>query len=279
MSAKSLLTFPPGELGPAPMRVPLLRVEPGWFVLDKPAGLPVTPDLFRPRGTDLVRAVRQQLRAGKGQLSTLGIVGIHRINDLDADVAGPLLCAQDEAEADRLRNALGSGQVEFTYHLVARGPGPEADVVCDLPLVANPRENRIEVSHARGRKCVTAFRGLRRFRGFSEWEATTVYDRWHQVRVHAVETGLPVVGDRLYGGDAPLMLSELKRRYRAHGDEMPLHSGPVLRLARLTFPAADGSPVTVDAPLPKHFAVVLLRLERHAALGDAPGPWAGSVNV
>lgn len=279
MATKSLLTFAPGELGPEPLRVPVLRLEPAWFALDKPAGVAAAPDLFRPRGTDLVRAVRQQLRVGKRQLAALGVSGIHRINDLDTEVGGVLLCAQNEAEADRLRNALGSGLVEFVYRLVARGPGPENAVVCDLPLVADPRENRMAVSHARGRKCATSFRLLRRFRGFSEWEATTVYDRWHQVRLHAFETGLPLVGDRLYGGDTPLLLSELKRRYRSHGEEAPLHPGPVLHLARMSFPGADGSRVTVESPAPKRFAVVLSRLEQHAALGDRPGPWAGAVNV
>ena len=47
-----------------------------------------------------------------------------------------------------------------------------------------------------GKKCETRFTLVESFLGFAIVNAATTFDRVHQVRVHAAESGLKVVGGR-----------------------------------------------------------------------------------
>jgi 23S rRNA pseudouridine955/2504/2580 synthase len=70
------------------------------------------------------------------------------------------------------------------------------------------------------------------------------------------------VGDPAYGG-APLLLSQLKRKYKVKDgeEERPLLARPALHAGSVTFLEP---PVTITAPLPKDFTVALKYLRRFA---------------
>lgn len=260
------ISFPPGALDRESVRVPVVHDAGPWFALDKPAGVPVYPDPWIPRPTDLVREVRQQIRQGKGQLRDLGIDAIERINHLDFEASGLVLCARDDAEAARLANSLGSQQIEFTYALIVRGTPHQNELICRLPLAPDPVEPRMSGSRELGKKCETRFTLAESFLGFSIVHAVTNFDRIHQVRVHAVESGLKVVGERKYGRVDPVFLSEIKRDYRQGKQERetPLYDRLCMHLGRISFPAADGSTVVLEREPPARLRVLVDRLRRHA---------------
>jgi 23S rRNA pseudouridine955/2504/2580 synthase len=143
----------------------------------------------------------------------------------------------------------------------------QEEIVCELPLAPHATEPRMIVSNTTGKKTTTTFRLEKRFRGYAVWTATTTFDRLHQIRIHAAESALPIVGESRYAKTAPIYLSEIKRNYRPAGDgtriEPPLYGELCLHLARIAFPGADGRPVVVEAPLPKPFAVLLKKLAEH----------------
>jgi 23S rRNA pseudouridine1911/1915/1917 synthase len=73
-------------------------------------------------------------------------------------------------------------------------------------------------------------------------EAIPKTGRTHQIRVHLSESGLPILGDDLYGGEerAPRLM---------------LHAG------RLTFPhPITGRETSVNSPLPDDFKQCLRRI-------------------
>jgi hypothetical protein len=72
MPADDFLSFPPDTLVREPLRLPIVARGEGWLVLNKPVGVPWTPDPWIPRPTDLVREVRSQIRAGKPALARRG---------------------------------------------------------------------------------------------------------------------------------------------------------------------------------------------------------------
>lgn len=263
----NFLSFPADTLQPEPVKLPFVGRGAAWFAVVKPAGIAWRPDAWIPRPTDVVREVRNQLRAGKPQLARIGIDGIHGIAGPDLVASGLVLCARTDAEADRLNNALGSEQIELTYTFLTRSRIVDDAVTCDLPLAPHPTEPRMVVSHAHGKKTVTRFRHVKRWRGFGLWTATTTFDRMHQLRVHAVEVGLPIIGESRYGAVPSVYLSEVKKDYRTTTwrPELPLYGELCLHLSQITFPDADGTRRTLEAPLPKPFAVLLKRLDEHAA--------------
>ena len=264
MPDADFLSFPPETLDREPLRVPVVARGADWFALSKPAGVPWTPDPWIPRPTDLVREVRRQLRDGKPQLARLGIDGFFGVTGPDLAASGLVLCARTEAAAARLANDLGSGRIELTYRLLTPGRPADEEILCELPLAPHATEPHMVVSHATGKKTATRFRLAQRFRGYALWTATTNFDRPHQVRVHAAESGLPIVGETRYTKTALVYLSEIKLDYRptAHR-ELPLYSGLGLHLASIEFPDTDGARRTVECPPPKGFAVLLRRLAEH----------------
>lgn len=268
-AADSFLSFPENTLTPEPVKLPLVAKGDAWFAVTKPAGLPWRPDTWIERPTDIVREIRRQLREGKPQLARLGIDGIHGITGPDLVASGLVLFARTDAEADRLANALGSEQVELTYTFLTRSRIEHDRVTCSLPITPHLVEPRMIVSHAHGKKTVTHFRHVKRFRGFGLWTATTKFDRVHQLRVHATEVGLPIVGESRYGAVPSVYLSEVKKDYRntTWRGELPLYGELCLHLGKITFPDANGSKRTIEVPLPKPFAVLLKRLDEYAGAG------------
>ena len=268
MSADDFLSFPPDTLDREPLRVPIVARGPAWLALNKPAGVPWIADPWIPRSTDLVREVRRQLRDGKPQLARLGIEKFHGIVGPDLVASGLVLCASTDAESDRLANALGSGQIELTYRFVTMGRPVETEIVCELPMAPHATDSRMLVSHTTGKKTLTRFNLEQRFRGYAVWTATTTFDRLHQIRLHAAESGLPIMGEARYAKIPAVMLSEIKRDYRPspRNPEEPIYGELALHLARVVFPGADGQPVTVEAPLPKAFGVLLKRFAEHLAI-------------
>jgi len=188
----------------------------------------------------LTEAINYQAQKGKPELERLGIgrEGVDPIFPLDADVAGAALLASPGPVSEALRNAYGSDQIHFTFHLLANGGPEEDEVVVDLPLARHEQKPLAVVSHRTGKKAKTTFRRLGRIGKAAFWTAETTYLRWHQLYRHAEEIGLRLMGTVAYGGMGPLYLSMLKRNYRPSRtrEETPLYPGGLLRLAEVRFP-------------------------------------------
>ena len=89
---------------------------------------------------------------------------------------------------------------------------------------------------------------LERFRGFTLVKVSPKTGRTHQIRVHLLHVGCPVLADKQYGGRGRLLLRELDPT--TEGDE-PLIGRQALHAHRLRFkhPRA-GRWLEVEAPLP-----------------------------
>jgi 23S rRNA-/tRNA-specific pseudouridylate synthase len=71
---------------------------------------------------------------------------------------------------------------------------------------------KIDARH--GKESETHFRLLKCLGDYSLIEARPVTGRTHQIRLHLLEAGLPIVGDDLYGPDAGRRKPPLKHRRR-----------------------------------------------------------------
>jgi 23S rRNA pseudouridine955/2504/2580 synthase/23S rRNA pseudouridine1911/1915/1917 synthase len=79
--------------------------------------------------------------------------------------------------------------------------------------------------------------------------------RTHQLRVHAARAGVPLLGDRHYGGPVKVTLPD-GRVVRA--GRVMLHCARV-RLPKIA-PTAEPERLTLDAPIPADFRAVWLAL-------------------
>ncbi|MGE9293629.1 MAG: pseudouridine synthase [Puniceicoccales bacterium] len=253
--------FPPPLLGERPLRLPVLGAEPGrWLALDKPAGILTDRHRWHPDLPGLLAAFNEQVEMGKPELEPYEITVARHVYILEPETTGVLLLALSEKAIEELRDAYGSALMNFTFGFLARWDGGDKKRTCSLTISVHTTEPRALVSHQSGKKCETVFQMDKRLGNYAWWKAEAKYMRPHQIRLHAAEVGLPVVGDRLYGGPPPICLSALKRDYRSRGVEKPLYDGLCLHLESLVLP--DGA--RLESPLPKGLGVLQRRLSQHA---------------
>lgn len=198
----------------SPTATPSMHVEvrvlfeaDGLLAIDKPAGLPshTTPDPKRDHAEAAVRRLRPD-----GAL-----VLLHR---LDADTSGVLLFATDREVALTMQRAFETRAVDKRYDALVEGDLPEADHFERHSFLTREGHVRSEVRSG-GDAAHTELRVLARNGNRARLEAHPHTGRTHQIRVHLAALGLPIVGDRLYGG-APDVRLRLHARRLTIGDHV-----------------------------------------------------------
>ncbi|MCC5789641.1 MAG: hypothetical protein JJT75_08400 [Opitutales bacterium] len=206
------LSFPAGLLQEEPLRLDILRETDDWLALHKPAGLAaIRRGYGKEKHYSIGDALQGEYDRGKPQLQAHGFDGIHSLCAPAYEVEGIYLLAKNPACRRSLREAMGSGQFSFHYQFWS-APRPELpdQLECHLPVARHRQEDRALVSHRTGKKATTLFRRLHALPGGDYWESTSPFDRWHQVRLHAAESGFPPLLDSLYGGAEELPFEWLK---------------------------------------------------------------------
>ena len=253
--AGDALAATPPELRPSPLTpeaIPLvvLHEDEHLIVIDKPAGMVVHPAPGHASGT-LVNALLHHCGelAGIGGVMRPGIV--HR---LDRGTSGVLVAAKNDRAHQGLALQFHDHTVERVYRALVRGVPREDEGRVDLPIGRHPRDRkRMSVAaKSSGRDAHTAWRVAKRFaKSERAWlEVRPETGRTHQIRVHLASTGLPIVGDPVYG-----------RRGRSPAESRL--DRPALHAERLGFthPASDER-LVFDAPPPPDLAALLEALER-----------------
>ncbi|MCC4115738.1 RluA family pseudouridine synthase [Aromatoleum toluclasticum] len=160
-------------------------------VADKPSGLLSQPA----RGED-----RQDCLELRVQAQYPDALLVHR---LDMATSGLILLARGPEMLRRMNHAFAQRTVGKRYVAAVHGlvAGDRGEI--DLPLAADPDNNpRQRVDHERGRRALTRYRVVER-RGegdgaVSRVELEPVTGRTHQLRVHLMSLGHPILGDVLY---------------------------------------------------------------------------------
>ncbi|WP_407278071.1 RluA family pseudouridine synthase [Aromatoleum evansii] len=160
-------------------------------VADKPSGLLSQPA----RGED-----RQDCLELRVQAQYPDALLVHR---LDMATSGLILLARGPEMLRRMNHAFAQRTVGKRYVAAVHGlvAGDRGEI--DLPLAADPDNNpRQRVDRVGGRRALTRYRVVER-RGegddaVSRVELEPVTGRTHQLRVHLMSLGHPILGDVLY---------------------------------------------------------------------------------
>jgi len=184
-------------------RIPIEHWGEGLMVFNKPQGVASKADPWFAQMPDLESAFNTQIQNGKPELAHHGIVEIRTCNPLECDTTGAVLSTIDSETAEKWRNAFGSFQFSFHTILITRKSGLKEPIDCKLPLMRHFNNERMVVSHNLGKKTSTRFTPICEGRTAEAWLASTRYPRIHQFRVHARESGIPMLRDPLYDPTYP----------------------------------------------------------------------------
>lgn len=266
----AFIGFPPPLLGERPLRMPVLYSGDGLLAVDRPAGITGAAHSWYPHLPDLMEAINTQARSGKPELARLGVGEVKPVVMTDAECAGVTLYASGDQALEFYRNQYGSGQMTLRFVLLAHAQAGEDVRVCDLPLARHRGgQPRMVVSHTTGKQARTEFRMTENIGAYSLWEASTAFARMHQVRIHALESGLGVVGDTDYSREPPVFLSRIKpgyavRKSRAGDEERPLYPCPAMYLQSVELETQTGESLRIAGEAPTKFEVMLKHLRRHS---------------
>jgi 23S rRNA pseudouridine1911/1915/1917 synthase len=177
-----------------PEAIPLTIVheDEDLLVVDKPAGLVVHPGAGNPAGT-----LQNGLLAHDPALAAVPRAGI--VHRLDKDTTGLLVVAKTLTAHQGLVAALERREIHRGYEAVCQGVMTGGGVV-DAPIGRHPRERLRMAVIERGRRAVTHYRVIERFRAHTHVRVELETGRTHQIRVHMAHIRYPLVGDPLYGG-------------------------------------------------------------------------------
>ncbi len=221
----------------------IIYEDPHVLVLDKPGWVVCHPSKNGPLSS-LVGACRVRL----------GEAVLHLVSRLDRETSGLIVLAKHKKSARMLQMALEARQVEKIYLALLTGEMKES-VDLSAPL-ARDLESSVYVKQTvrRSHSAVSArtqFQPLLAKNGFTLARVRPITGRKHQIRAHAEHLGFPIVGDKIYGGDASCFLEFAEKGWTERLSSCLAMRRQALHATRLIFNIADEalSPYTYQAPL------------------------------
>ncbi len=175
------------------LAIALVYADDSLVVVNKPSGLLAVPG----RGAD-----KQHCASLLVQQMFADALIVHR---LDQATSGLLLLARGPAMQRALGNLFEKRQVDKRYEALVHGLVSPSQGSIDLPLAADwPARPKQKVDYAIGKPALTHYQVI----AYNHTEDTTRLalqpetGRTHQLRVHMLAIGHPMVGDGLYGRQA-----------------------------------------------------------------------------
>jgi 23S rRNA pseudouridine1911/1915/1917 synthase len=175
----------------------ILHEDEDIIVINKPRGMVVHPAAGNYSGT-LVNAL---LKHCSGSLSDInGVIRPGIVHRIDKDTSGVLVIAKNNNAHSILSHKLKEHDVNRVYIAAAEGIISADRGKVDAPIGRHPVDRKkMAVNLKNGRRAVTHFRVLERFKSDTLLELKLETGRTHQIRVHMAYIGHPLVGDAVYG--------------------------------------------------------------------------------
>lgn len=199
----------------------LVYIDDTLIVVNKPAGLPSVPG--RAEGL-------QDCMASRVQAMVADALVVHR---LDMATSGLLVFARGKAAQRQLSLAFAQREVGKLYVAVVAGQVAHDSGEINLPLITDwPNRPRQKVDFETGKPSVTRYRVLSRSAHGTRVALEPITGRSHQLRVHLLALGHPILGDALYAppdvlARAPRLLLHAQSLSLAHpvrGDALQFDS-------------------------------------------------------
>jgi tRNA pseudouridine32 synthase / 23S rRNA pseudouridine746 synthase len=196
-----------------------LHEDAAILVMDKPAGLLTVPGKLANREDCLIT----RLQAARWDALT-----VHR---LDCDTSGVIIFARTKQAQGFLGQEFEQRRAQKTYIARVHGVIAEDAGQIDLPLGSDWEYRPRQKVRPDGKPAQTDWQVIARSATETRVRLTPHTGRSHQLRVHMLALGHPILGDQIYAPET----KDLHPRLMLHAETLTLHH-PTTK-ARVTFTA------------------------------------------
>ena len=211
------------------MNLEIIYQDKHLIAVNKPGGMLSVPG----RGKD-----KQDCVVSRLQQTINDIRVVHR---LDCHTSGVMLLAIGADMQRCLSRQFHDREVEKSYVALVEGEIEQSEGIIDVPMRGDPSNRPMQViDHLHGKHALTHWRMIRHENTgvvpqSSRLQLRPVTGRTHQLRVHCMALGHPIVGDRLYND----RVSSKAERMMLHAERLefthPAHHESVCLAAEAEF--------------------------------------------
>ena len=165
----------------------VLYEDDALIALHKPAGIIMHPSATRNKGT-----LANQL------LAYLGSGTVHPVNRLDRDTTGVTVFAKNSYVKSILTEILRRAEIQKTYLAPVFGRLSGVSGVIDLPIDRVSPNSLWRTVREDGQPSRTAYELLSEHHEWALYAFHPLTGRTHQIRLHCLASGAPILGDPVY---------------------------------------------------------------------------------
>lgn len=243
-----------------PLSIAILSETPDYLIVEKPAGMVVHPDAHNKTGTfiqEIVKLYPDVARIGDQPNIRPGLV-----QRLDKVVSGVMLIARTQNFFEFAKNQFMTREVDKKYHALTFGAVSKDDGEIIRPIGRKqhgkmaartvPRskpttssDTEAIESQPAGKPAITSYSVIERYQHYTYLEVRPLTGRTHQIRVHLLAIGHPILGDTMYR----------TKKFHVHEKNMKkrfpfLETRICLHAYSLSFTNLTGKRQTFTSPIP-----------------------------
>ncbi|MCM1088109.1 MAG: RluA family pseudouridine synthase [Muribaculaceae bacterium] len=182
-----------------PEEIPLsiLYEDEDVLIVDKPKGMVVHPAPGHYNGT-LVNAVLYH--CGEHLSGINGVMRPGIVHRIDKDTSGALIVCKNDLSHKNIAAQLKDHTITRKYRAIVHGRLSEQEGCIDAPIGRDDKDRKkMAVNEKNGKSAVTHYKVLQTFGEYTYIECQLETGRTHQIRVHMMSIGHPLLGDTVYG--------------------------------------------------------------------------------
>lgn len=222
----------------------VINKEPGFFVLNN-------EETKNKSVSDILKGTLKQ--------------DVFPVSSLDYEASGIVVFAKNKKSYDFICEQFKKEKVKKIYHVLVNGVIDSDDGEINKNLVVNEQTTSV---NDKGIKSVTKYKVLEQFKNFAFLEVYPLTTRKNQIRAHFWSIGNTLAIDKIYGSEEPILLSNLKRRYKGITKEKPLLKRLPMHLSQIELVLPNNKEKTIfTSQLPKDILLTLKQLRKYNKRG------------